>query len=226
MKSIRIIISGDGSHTLRLAEVNESYHSVHGAISESMHVYINSGLMQLAKDGKERINILEVGFGTGLNALLTWQKANQEKLHINYHCLEPFPIRNDIWSKLNYPDIINDPASKKIFYSLHEKPWNTETKIDKFFLLTKYNKSLQQMKLANNFYELVYFDAFAPKIEPGLWNEEVFLKIYVSMSSPSILTTYSAKGSVKRVLQKVGFDIESLEGPEGKREITRALKKK
>lgn len=226
MKSIKIIITGDGSHTLILPNEKESYHSVHGAITESVHVYVKSGLLQLIKNGKKQIRILEVGFGTGLNALLTWEKAKQENLFIDYHCLEPYPLSHEIWSKLNYPDLLGHTGTDTVFYSLHESNWNTKIQIDEEFMFTKHDRPIGQAVLEENYYDLVYFDAFAPQVDPEMWSEHVFSRLYKSMVCNSILTTYSAKGQVKRTLRKVGFIIESLEGPKGKREITRAVKKK
>ena len=201
--------------------MDESFHSTHGALAESNHIYINTGLNHLIND-YQNINILEVGFGTGLNALLTYEKVKAQKVNILYDAIEPYPLNKDIYSKLNYSQIIN--SEEKIFFRLHECNENEEVRMSENFVFCKFLKEIQSVSLKTNFYNLVYFDAFNPDLEPEIWSESIFEKIYKAMSSGSILVTYSCKGSVRRAMKSAGFTVEKLPGPKGKREICRAYK--
>ena len=216
-----IILTEDGSHTFYLPELQESYHSVHGAVQESRHVYINAALLAALPLFSE-IRLLEVGFGTGLNALLTLL-TNTTEQKIYYHAIEAFPITADEVQQINYPEILHiDPA---LFQSLHDAPWNTEyEKITPTFYLKKSALTLQAALLPNNYFNVVYFDAFAPSIQPELWTNEIFEKIYASMSVGGVIATYSAKGSVRRAWQQTGFVVERLPAPAGKREMLRGMK--
>ena len=215
---LELKISEDGSSTLYRPDLDEHYHSIHGAIQESMHIFINAGLKQC----KNRpLHILEIGFGTGLNVLLTM--LNTENIPVIYHSIEKFPIGDDIIKLINFPEILGDKA-KVWFNKIHKVSWNVEHNIALIFTLQKIEADLLDCVLQENFYNLVYFDAFAPEKQPELWDIYIFTKIYNSMQNNGILTTYCAKGSVRRAMQACGFKVERLQGPLGKRQIIRAVK--
>jgi tRNA U34 5-methylaminomethyl-2-thiouridine-forming methyltransferase MnmC len=220
---LKIIISDDGSHTLLAEEYGEHYHSTYGAIGESMHVYIENGLIPSIMKNNI-LNVLEIGFGTGLNAFLTLIEASNRKAIVKYTTFEPYPVENEIISQLNYPKLINNSSFQNDYYRMHQAEWNKMTEISPCFSILKINKKLQETDLTDNEYHVVYFDAFAPDIQPELWTAEVFSLCFRTMKNNSILMTYSAKGSVKRTLKSVGFKVENIKGPIGKREITKALK--
>ena len=219
----RIITSEDGSHTIELIGQNEQYHSTHGAIQESNHVYIKNGLERVAQNIKT-ISILEVGMGTGLKVLLTWIYAKENGLKINYHAVEAYPVEKEIWNQLNYTTLVNNSKSEEIFSKIHDSIWNETFELDSNFSLTKMEESIIDSNLPNEEYVVVYFDAFNPDLEPNLWTSDLFKKIYRSMKSESILSTYSTKGIVKRAMKSCGFKIEKKPGPPGKREILNAVK--
>jgi len=219
------IITEDGSSSLRLLHYDEQFHSSHGAIAESTHIYINAGFKALPHNLDE-IHILEVGLGTGLNALLTLQYAMNftEKKVIYYHAIEAYPLNAKELESVNHVAFIN-PALDKAFQTIHqasEEEWIT---IMPYFLLKKSLSRIEDIILEENCYHLIYFDAFSPDIQPELWSEDILEKCYQSMSRNAILVTYCAKGYVKRAFKKVGFELFSLPGPMGKREISRCIKK-
>jgi tRNA U34 5-methylaminomethyl-2-thiouridine-forming methyltransferase MnmC len=220
MKSRQIIVTEDGSQSLFIPELNEHYHSVHGAIQESKHVYIDAALSTCEKD---TINVFEMGFGTGLNALLTYQYALHHEKKINYFTIEKYPLSESEYKILNYESIINLPE-KGVLHKLHSAPIGTDTKITNSFSFTKYHTDIKTLSCSFPI-DVCYYDAFAPDIQPDLWSSEIFLEIYQAMNPGGVLSTYSAKGQVKRNLIKAGFTIEKLKGPPGKREILRAWKK-
>jgi tRNA U34 5-methylaminomethyl-2-thiouridine-forming methyltransferase MnmC len=218
----KIILTEDGSHTFYLPELQESYHSIHGAVQESQHVYINAALLSVLSLFPE-IRLLEVGFGTGLNALMTLL-ANKTSKTIYYYGIEAFPMTTSEWQKLNYSKILQ--TDNNLFQTLHTLPWNTEYEaITPAFYLKKLATTLQASSLPENYFNAVYFDAFAPTVQPELWENEIFEKIYASMTVGGVMTTYSAKGSVRRAWQQTGFMVERLPAPTGKREMLRAVKK-
>ncbi len=217
MGNLSIVTTTDGSHTIKNESTGDTYHSVHGAVQESQHVFIKSGLEYfLAQHPKQRIRILEVGFGTGLNALLTLQAFPD--IELEYTTLEPYPLTEEIFHALNYD-------GKEILLRLHECEWFTPCSITKNFTLTKLRTTLSDVKLPENHFDVVYFDAFAPNSQPELWTQEAFAKIKSVMSTPSVFVTYCAKGQLKRDLKSFDLVVESLPGPPGKREMVRALKK-
>ncbi len=221
----RIISSEDGSHTIELIGKNEQYHSTHGAIQESNHVYIKHGLASISQN-KQQINILEVGMGTGLNVLLSFQYALKNHLSIRYTAVEAYPLEKEIWSRLNYVEKIEKETDlSDVYHKIHSSNWNKEILLGEHFHFTKIDLPIQETQLKPNHFDLVYFDAFNPDLEPKLWSEKVFEKIFEAMRSDSILTTYSTKGIVKRALKSCGFSIEKKPGPVGKREILNAIKK-
>jgi tRNA U34 5-methylaminomethyl-2-thiouridine-forming methyltransferase MnmC len=221
--SHQVTISNDGSHTLFVPELNEHYHSTFGAIQESEHVYINAGLQSVAPEINP-VSIFEMGFGTGLNVLLAVFAARNLKRKVVFDSLELFPLGQDIWEQLNYPDIIDKQGSQELFRRIHQTPWGESCRIDDWFNLTKIQSDIRQVSLTDNTYHVIFFDAFGPEVQPGLWTEEIFRKVYHSMKSGGILVTYSCKGEVNRNLKRSGFSTEKLPGPLGKREFLRARK--
>jgi tRNA U34 5-methylaminomethyl-2-thiouridine-forming methyltransferase MnmC len=215
----KLIKTKDGSHTLFVPELNENYHSVNGAIQESLHVFINAGFQKIHR---KPLCIFEVGFGTGLNALLTYFHARRSKRTVVYHAIEKHPLNKEQIMALNYPDFTGKDM-KDVFVSFHECPWEEEIEISKFFILKKIKADLVNYVFSSQ-YDLIYFDAFAPDVQPEMWQETIFRKLFHTMSSGSILTTYSAKGSVRRTMEKVGFKVEKLPGPPGKRQMLRAAR--
>lgn len=224
MSSLKIISTHDGSHSLLNEQLNETYHSVHGALQESRYVFIQQGLDVVNKNlGKSVINILEVGFGTGLNALLTAQSATDNSLTIHYTTLEAFPIEENIWSKLNYAESAN---SKSWFKKLHHAEWNKSVEITSGFHLQKLNTTIQEVVFEKNQFDLIYFDAFAPNKQPEMWELPVLQKIADAMNLGAVFVTYCAKGQLKRDLNSLQLKVETLQGPPGKREMVRAVKAK
>jgi tRNA U34 5-methylaminomethyl-2-thiouridine-forming methyltransferase MnmC len=218
---IQIITTGDGSHSLLNTTLNETYHSVHGAKRESIHVFIKHGLEFFReKSPCEVVSIFEVGFGTGLNALLTASFADEKKQKINYTSIEAFPLTSEIWSQLNYSETDHD---RLLFKKLHEDSWGTENLISDFFALLKMKITLQEISFKEHF-DVVYFDAFAPSKQPELWEIPVLQKIYEALKVDGVFVTYCAKGQLKRDLKTLGFLVETLAGPPGKKEMVRALK--
>jgi len=216
-----IFTTKDGSKTLFWPKYDEHYHSVNGALTESLHVFIHHGLEEIAKTKKE-IRLLEVGFGTGLNAILTYIMT--EKLHINvrYNSLEPNPISIEEVKQLDIHGQLLVP--EEFVVKFHELSWGEEhIMVPEYFMLQKIKNTVEDFKSKDKF-DLIYFDAFAPSSQPELWTVSIFEKMYKHLNKNGILTTYCAKGQVKRDLKSVGFTIESLPGPPGKREMTRARK--
>lgn len=216
-REVELRMSDDGSHTLFVPELNEHYHSVYGARTESMHVFIKNGLNQINKDN---ICILEIGFGTGLNALLA--DLNKGNKTIEYHSLEKYPLNTELENILQFSTNQNEQETLQ-YQKIHEAPWNLLTEITRGFNLLKWEADLLTIEFTSS-YDIVFFDAFAPDIQPEMWSEVVFKKIYNAMNTNGILTTYSAKGVVRRTLQKVGFNVERIPGPPHKREMLRAIK--
>ncbi len=223
--NVQIIFTEDGSNSLYIPELDEHYHSFHGAVQESNHVFINAGLNHLLKDrlGKS-IKILEVGFGTGLNCYLTYLESVKKQIKIEYQGIEAFPVNSAIIDNLNYQNIIPSHITEISFKDLHRCSWDTVNQLDKNFNLLKKHHKIQEVILDSD-YDLIYFDAFGPKVQAEMWTETLFSKLYQSLKNQSILVTYCAKGEIKRILNRVGFSVESIPGPPGKREMTRAVKK-
>ena len=218
MKS-KIIKTNDGSSSLYVPELDEHYHSVYGAVQESMHVYINNGFNFCSINP---ISILEIGFGTGLNAFLTYLESKKSNRVVNYTAIELYPIEEDLVKQLNYPEFINY-EEKDFFYDIHDAEWDCNTKINDAFTINKINQDVVLYQPIE-YFDLIYFDAFAPEKQPELWSVEIFDKLYKHLNNNGILTTYSAKGVVKRALRKVGFKVMRLPGPPGKWEMLRAVK--
>lgn len=218
-----ILVTSDGSHTLKLVGYDEQYHSVNGAIGESMHVFIRSGF-DFIRPKTGVINILEVGLGTGLNALLTAKSAMETDTSVYYHALEAYPLDRKVTGQLNYCRQIQGDLLRDVFEGIHLSADNEYKKLLNNFSVKTSVVKIQDVRLENNFYHLVYFDAFGPDTQPEMWTVEVFEKIFDSMASGAVLVTYCAKGIVRRAMKEVGFSVEKIPGPPGKREISRAVK--
>ena len=217
-----LIMTQDGSYTLYSKEHEVTYHSRYGAIQESNHVFIHSGLLPHLKK-QDKISILELGFGTGLNVLLTWKNiVDIDTVHVDYHSFDVYPLPEDLLNACVYEDHLKIPAS--ISKNILTSNWDKLIEVDSRFKLTKHNKDILEETLTDNYFDIVYFDAFSPESQPELWSASLFEKIYESMTGQAVLVTYCAKGEVKRILKKIGFTLESLPGPPGKREMTRATK--
>lgn len=222
---LSIFATEDGSHSLVHQTLNETYHSRHGAIQESQHVFIKNGIaFWLERNISKPVKILEVGFGTGLNALLTLEQTILLSDQVEYTTLEPYPLSEKLTSQLNYPQIISFESSRVLFSELHAAPWNQSIAITPNFTLNKQEGRIQEISLVFENYDLVFFDAFAPTKQPDMWQSSIFEKIHAAMKPRGILVTYCAKGQVKRDLKSLGFEVESLPGPPGKREMIRAMK--
>lgn len=218
-----IIVTKDGSHTVEIPGMNVTYHSHHGAIQESKHVFIETGLnYQLNRPELQGFphHIFEMGFGTGLNALLTAIEAEKRRIPIRYTAVEMYPLTLEEANTLNFSQVL---GHQDVFEQLHLCEWETDTAITEHFTLRKVQTDLQDFAPGEAFH-LVYFDAFAPSAQPELWTEEVFKKLFNMMAENGVLVTYCSKGVVRRAMQAAGFNVAKLPGPPGKREIVRAEK--
>lgn len=210
----------DGSTTIHLPDWNESYHSKHGAIQEAYHVFIQNGLNTFSG---QPISILEIGFGTGLNAFITFLESKKSNQKIDYHGVEAYPISIEEISQMNYVSKLNAISDTTIFDHIHQCEWQTKIEISSLFSLTKRKQFFEQIEDEDKF-DLIYFDAFGYRVQPELWSTEIFRKMYKALKSNGTLVTYAARGVVKRSLIEVGFRVEKLPGPPGKREMFRATK--
>jgi tRNA U34 5-methylaminomethyl-2-thiouridine-forming methyltransferase MnmC len=216
---VKIHKTDDGTPTIYSEQFNQHYHSTFGALNESMHVFIEAGLDYCSLNN---INILEVGFGTGLNAILTYIESKKRNLKINYTTIELYPVDIRIIEKLNYHEIfINSQYSK--FMLMHNAEWSTKVLIDTNFSLTKIKTDLTTFNIPAN-YDIIYFDAFSPDTQSEMWTPDIFKKIYNATKPSGILTTYSSKGLVKNNLRSAGFKVTRLPGPKGKHHMVRAEK--
>jgi tRNA U34 5-methylaminomethyl-2-thiouridine-forming methyltransferase MnmC len=221
----KIIVTEDGSTTIQLPEWNEQYHSKFGAVQEARHVFVQMGLFKvLEREELSKISILEIGFGTGLNALVTWQEAMKRQVLIEYTGVEAYPVSSEEVEHLNFPKILEEVGAASVFKKMHKTPWGNPQNISDFFNLTKQQKYFQEIDDVNK-YDLIYFDAFGAEIQPNLWTVAIFEKMYRAIRKNGVLVTYAAKGSVRRAMLQVGFMVERLPGPPGKREMLRATKK-
>lgn len=218
-----LITTADGSHTLYLPEMDEHYHSRHGAIQESRHVFIDKGYCFTAKD-IDPLNILEVGWGTGLNALLTLVESDAVSRKVHYVAVEPYPLEKELYEQLNYGDLLEHGKAGMYLRQMHEKSWNFPYYISEHFILHKLQSSFQETALQPGMFHLIYYDAFAPGKQEDMWSKEHFAKCFEALQKDGVLVTYSSKGQVKRDLADAGFSVTKLEGPKGKREMLRAVK--
>ena len=218
-----IIITGDGSHSISVPELNVAYHSINGAIEEYMHVFIQAGLRDSAIFDYVGVHqILEIGFGTGLNALLTLIEADRHKNRIYYTAIELYPLHEAETSQLNYCEQLNLPQYKPLFEKIHQCEWEEMIGITENFRLIKIKCNLIDFTAEKNSFFIIYFDAFAPNAQPELWTKEVFDKMYSILQPGGILVTYCSKGDVRRNMIAAGFEVEKLQGPPKKREMIRA----
>lgn len=220
----KIITTADGSKTIHLESWNEQYHSKHGAFQEANHVYINKGFLHRVDTFQgNTIEVLEIGFGTALNAMLTFTESIKQSLKINYTAYEAYPVQELELEALDYESKF--PSNYVDFFKkMHTVSWNEFFEIAPHFFLNKQLKKFDQLEAANT-YDLIFYDAFGPRVQPELWTEKLFQKMFNSLKNNGILVTYCAKGSVRRTMQAVGFNTERLPGPPGKREMLRATKK-
>ncbi len=213
-------ITEDGSHTVFVKGLDEPYHSTHGALQESMHVFIRQGLLTLKLPS---VRILELGFGTGLNALLSLRESHVRNFDIYYHAVEKYPLNESEYKLLNYEKVLQN-LPKGILQDIHSCPWGQAIQISARFTLFKEEADFRSMKLPSKV-NLIYFDAFSPDKQPELWTNEVIGTIGQVCEQGAILVTYSSKGVVRRTLSSCGFDVFKVPGPPGKREIIRAIKR-
>jgi len=218
-----IVTTADGSKTIRIADWNEQYHSKHGAVQEAQHVFIASGFRAFLErfPKTHQLSILEIGFGTGLNALLTLKETKVRPVKIQYHGVEAYPVSFHELSALNYTEIVSD--SRHDFERIHHLPWDEITSLSPNFQLKKRQQFFLEI-MDTHAFDIIYFDAFGPRVQPHLWTIEVFKLMYNALKKGGHLVTYSAKGSVRRAMMAVGFVVERLPGPPGKREMLRATK--
>lgn len=221
----KIITTSDGSKTIQIEDWDEQYHSVHGAINEANHVFIKHGLHFFCKEFSEEsasISILEIGFGTGLNAYITAIESEKLNHTINYVGVEAYPVSEDEYVQLNYEQLITEGQSS-IFRKLHQSDWEIANPITSKFTLEKRKQFFSEIQDTDR-YNIIYFDAFGARVQPELWTEAIFEIMFKALKNNGVLVTYSAKGSVRRAMQNVGFTVERLPGPPGKREMLRATK--
>jgi tRNA U34 5-methylaminomethyl-2-thiouridine-forming methyltransferase MnmC len=222
----KIITTSDGSKTIQIEDWNEQYHSVHGAIQEAEHVFIQHGFLfysdRVLNAINKTIDILEIGFGTGLNAYLTLIRTEDRKQNVNYKGVEGFPVMIEEIKQLNYTELTSY-AFSDAFMKMHSIPWNARYAISDHFILEKQHKLFDEIQGHEDF-DLIYFDAFGARVQPELWTEKIFGITYKVLRPGGVLVTYSAKGSVRRAMEAVGFKVERLPGPPGKREMLRARK--
>lgn len=215
-----IVQTLDGSTTIHLPEWNENYHSKHGAIQEAKHVFIKNGFEQFSQPV---LSILEIGFGTGLNTFITFLEALKSEIKINYVGVEAYPVDFNEIAQMNYVKELQATEFESVFQEMHDKAWNVNVKISEDFYLNKRQQFFNEINDVEVF-DLIYFDAFGYRVQPELWSTEIFKKMFNALKPGGKLVTYAARGVVKRSMIEVGFTVEKLAGPPGKREMFRASK--
>lgn len=216
--------TNDGCHTLVSKEFGALYHSSHGSFQEATHIFIANGIAQI---NQKEIYVFEMGFGSGLNAILTYFYAKANNIKVNYVSIEAYPVDFETIQQLNYNSFINEPDFNVFFEKMHQVAWETPQEIDSFFTLTKINAKIEDFNFQKDYseyFDIIYFDAFSPNDQENLWQEEVLQKMYDILKQNAFLITYCAKGNFKRCLKSIQFKVEPLPGPIGKREITKAIK--
>lgn len=217
-----LITTEDGSHSLISDKFGVGYHSKHGAIQETQHVFINAALRFKAAIQKE-LSILDMGFGTGLNAYMTFLEATMRKFNVHYTAIEAYPISSEEAATLNYSTVLNIEEFKEDFLKMHRHEWSQEISLSDYFHFIKHKMRFEALEYEDQF-DIIYFDAFAPAAQPELWEEDMLKSMYKALKKNGVFVTYCAKGTVKRGMKAVGFQVETLPGPPGKREMTRGLK--
>lgn len=224
----KIIITEDGSHSISIPEISVTYHSTHGAIQESQHVFIQAGVLHLLNDPKEidTIRIFEMGLGTGLNVLLTLIETQKRNLKVYYEAIDLFPLKPDEAKQLNYCEQLNCKELQTVFEQIHFSDLDKETQLSPSFIFRKSTTNLLNLKFPEplKFFKLIYFDAFDPNVQPELWTKDIFDKMFSMLEPGGVLVTYSSKGDVRRAMQAAGFTIEKIPGPKKKREMIRGTK--
>ena len=219
----KIVETKDGSHSLESEHFSQTYHSVHGAVAESEHVFIEAGLNFAAKN-KNQLTIFEMGFGTGLNAFLTAVHGSDQKLNICYETVEQFPVNTDQIKRLNYGELIENGKHSNLFGAIHQIEWEKAAPLNEYFTLLKKQCSLIDYRSEPGNIDVIYFDAFSPNAQPELWTVDVFRQMLTMLRNGGGLVTYCCKGVVRRAMLEAGFEVEKLAGPPGKREMIRATK--
>ena len=220
----KIIKTKDNSKTLLIPEMEETYHSTNGALTEANHIFINQGI-SLHKDVNETVNIFEMGLGTGLNAILTYRFSKQHNINTNYFSIEKYPVSTEELNILDYASLLNfNKEEHDVFNEIHSCNQNIEKELSNNFNFSKTYSDLKDLNLKDNSINTIYFDAFAPRHQPDLWDEKILKKMFNSLKPNGFLITYCAQGKFKRTLKSLGFSVKALPGPPGKREITKAIK--
>lgn len=219
---MRIFETQDGSHSIFSEKYGVSYHSKYGAVQETQHVFINAALRPKALKHKE-LSVLEIGFGTGLNAFMSYLEAKKFALNLQYTAIEAYPISFEEAQLLNFPKILKKEEEASFFLNMHRAGWGESTLLDEHFTINKQQQLFEDIDYRDQF-DIIYYDAFAPNAQPELWEQGIMSKMFKALKRGGFLVTYCAKGVVKRVMKSVGFEIEALKGPPGKREMTRAVK--
>ena len=215
-----IIITADGSNSLLIPQWQETFHSKHGAITEALHVFIQEGLQYWLQQNTQRpLHLLEIGFGTGLNALLTLLQAQEKNLSITYETLEAYPLSFEEINALNYSEVLQ--IDKQLFERLHRSPWEEPVEIIPQFRIKKRKEWFENINAQSNF-DLIYFDAFGARVQPVLWTYPIFKKMYDALKPQGVLVAYASKGSARRAMLEAGFTVSKIPGPPGKREMLRA----
>lgn len=217
----KIIKTSDGSSSVYLPEWDENYHSKHGAIQEAYHVFIKNGL-ELFKNSS-KVHILEMGFGTGLNCMITYLEGKKRDLKIDYTGIEAYPLEASFISKLNHLEQLKAENETLAYSRIQSSAWGLYTEITSGFRLQKKELLFEDFS-EKAMADLIYFDAFGARVQPELWTEAIFEKMYKALNVNGMIVTYSAKGSVRRAMQAVGLEVERLPGPPGKREMLRGTK--
>ncbi|GAB3180743.1 tRNA (5-methylaminomethyl-2-thiouridine)(34)-methyltransferase MnmC2 [Telluribacter humicola] len=217
----RLVYTADGSNSLYNTELDQHYHSMQGALQESRHVFINLGLKPALEQASAPVRIFEMGFGTGLNALLAWQQADDFQKPVEYLGVEAYPIADEEVEGLNFDEI----TGKAGLAQLHQAPWSAYTRLTEYFSFCKVHTTLEDFTLNDAPFDVIFYDAFSPTAQPELWTEEVFARIAAMTRPGGVLVTYSAKGSVRRALDAVGFSVEKHPGPGRKREVVKAIRR-
>ncbi|MGB1101998.1 MAG: tRNA (5-methylaminomethyl-2-thiouridine)(34)-methyltransferase MnmD [Crocinitomicaceae bacterium] len=216
----KIIVTGDNSKTLLIPELDETYHSVHGALNEARHVFINNGFESI---DKSNVAVFELGFGTGLNLLVTLEFLSKKDIKVDYTSIEKYPLPHETIEKMDYDRLI-DAKYAEVYIKAHQVEWNKKIGLTEKLNLTKVDADVSIYEMEKEQYDIIYFDAFGPRVQPELWSVPVLKKMFESLHAPGRLVTYCAQGQFKRNLKAAGFEVLNVPGPPGKREMTIGLK--